>query len=66
MGAAIGATRLAVSGDSEDFALIAAPFAEVCAMAAPLGIAVDIALHNQDGVLVAVGQHVLKWVRNAT
>jgi len=24
----------------------------------------DIEIHNQDGVLVAVGQHILKWVRN--
>jgi acyl dehydratase len=24
----------------------------------------DIAIKNQDGVLVAVGTHILKWVRN--
>ena len=24
----------------------------------------DIEIRNQDGVLVAVGQHILKWVRN--
>ena len=26
----------------------------------------DITIHNQDGVLVAVGQHILKWVKNAS
>ena len=42
LGAAIGATRLGVSGESADFGLVAAQFAETCAMAAPLGIEVDI------------------------
>ena len=25
----------------------------------------EIAVHNQDGVLVAIGTHILKWVKNA-
>lgn len=41
-GADIGATRLGVSGMSDDFALVAAQLAELCADAAPLGFAVDI------------------------
>jgi sugar phosphate isomerase/epimerase len=41
-GAAIGASRLAVCGESADFGLVAAQLAELCAHAAPFGIAVDI------------------------
>jgi len=41
-GAAIGATRLAVAGDDADFAVVAERMAELCDLAAPLGIAVDL------------------------
>ena len=50
VGAALGATRLAVSGESTDFARIADQMAQVCAMAAPLGIAVDIEFMPYRGV----------------
>jgi sugar phosphate isomerase/epimerase len=41
-GAAIGATRLVVAGDSADFAVVADRMARVCALARPYGIAVDL------------------------
>jgi len=41
-GAAIGATRLAVAGDDADFGAVAERMAELCDLAAPFGIAVDL------------------------
>ncbi len=41
-GAAIGATRLAVAGDITDRGIVAEKMAEICDLAKPLGIAVDI------------------------
>jgi sugar phosphate isomerase/epimerase len=41
-GAAIGATRLTVGGDSEDFSAVADKLAEMCDLAHPFGIAVDL------------------------
>ena len=41
-GAAIGASRLTVGGDSVDFSLVAEKLAEMCALAEPYGIAVDL------------------------
>jgi sugar phosphate isomerase/epimerase len=41
-GAAIGATRLCVAGDSSDFGAVAEKLAEVAALAQPYGIAVDL------------------------
>lgn len=41
-GAAIGATRLAVAGDSPDFAVVAERMAEMCDLAQRYGIAVDL------------------------
>lgn len=41
-GAAIGASRLTVAGDSTDLALVADKLGEICDLAAPLGIAVDL------------------------
>jgi sugar phosphate isomerase/epimerase len=41
-GAAIGATRLAVGGDSPDIALVAEKMAGICDLARPFGIAVDL------------------------
>ena len=40
--AAIGATRIAVAGDDPDPAITAARMAEICDIASPLGLAVDI------------------------
>lgn len=42
IGAAIGATRLTVAGDSPDFDVVAEKLAEVADLARPLGIAVDL------------------------
>ncbi len=42
VGAALGATRLAVAGDDADFAIVAERMAEMCDLAKPYGIAVDI------------------------
>ena len=42
VGAAIGASRLTVGGDSEDFAVVAEKLAEMCALAQPYGIEVDL------------------------
>jgi sugar phosphate isomerase/epimerase len=50
VGAAIGATRLAVAGDSSDFALVADRMAAICDLAAPLGIAVDLEFMPYRGV----------------
>jgi sugar phosphate isomerase/epimerase len=41
-GAELGATRLAVAGDDPDIDLVAAKMAELCDIALPLGIAVDL------------------------
>jgi len=41
-GAAIGATRLAVAGNSADFDVVADRMAAICDLAAPYGIAVDL------------------------
>jgi sugar phosphate isomerase/epimerase len=41
-GAAIGASRLTVGGDSADFSVVAEKLAEICELAAPYGIAVDL------------------------
>jgi sugar phosphate isomerase/epimerase len=41
-GAAIGATRLAVAGDSPDCTVVAERLAELCDLARPYGIAVDL------------------------
>jgi len=41
-GAAIGASRLTVGGDSDDFSLVADRLAEMAALAKPYGIAVDL------------------------
>lgn len=41
-GAELGATRLAVAGDDPDQAVVAGKLAELCDIAAPLGMAVDI------------------------
>lgn len=40
-GAAIGATRLCVAGDSSNLAVVAEKFADICDLAKPYGIAVD-------------------------
>lgn len=42
VGAAIGATRLVAAGDSSDFSLVADRMAELCDLAKPYGIAVDL------------------------
>ena len=42
VGAAIGATRLAVAGDSGDIAMVADKMAALCVLAAEYGIAVDL------------------------
>jgi sugar phosphate isomerase/epimerase len=41
-GAAIGASRLTVGGDSKDFSAVAEKLAEMCELAQPCGIAVDL------------------------
>ena len=41
-GAAIGASRLTVGGDSADFSVVAEKLAEMCELAQPYGIAVDL------------------------
>jgi sugar phosphate isomerase/epimerase len=41
-GAAIGASRLTVGGDSADFAIVAEKLGEMCDLAQPYGIAVDL------------------------
>jgi sugar phosphate isomerase/epimerase len=41
-GAAIGASRLTVGGDSADFSAVAGKLAEMCELAEPYGIAVDL------------------------
>jgi sugar phosphate isomerase/epimerase len=41
-GAAIGATRLAVAADSPDFTIVAERLAEICDLARPYGISVDL------------------------
>ena len=41
-GAAIGASRLCVAGDSADLGLVAGKLAQICDMAKPLGLAVDL------------------------
>ena len=41
-GAAIGASRLTVGGDSADFSVVAEKLAEMCELAAAYGIAVDL------------------------
>jgi len=41
-GAAIGATRLAVGGDSADIVVVAEKMAAICELARPFGIAVDL------------------------
>jgi sugar phosphate isomerase/epimerase len=41
-GAAIGASRLTVGGDSADFSAVAEKLAEMCELAAPYGVAVDL------------------------
>jgi sugar phosphate isomerase/epimerase len=41
-GAALGASRLAVSGDSADFSILAQRLAEMCDLARGYGIAVDV------------------------
>jgi sugar phosphate isomerase/epimerase len=42
VGAALGASRLTVGGDSADFSAVAEKLAEMCELAAPHGIAVDL------------------------
>lgn len=41
-GAAIGASRLCVAGDSTDLGLVAGKLAQICDIAKPLGLAVDL------------------------
>jgi sugar phosphate isomerase/epimerase len=41
-GAAIGASRLTVGGDSADFSAVAGKLAEICELALPYGITVDL------------------------
>ncbi len=50
IGAAIGATRLAVAGDIKDFAIVAEKLADVADLARPYGIAVDLEFMPYRGV----------------
>lgn len=50
IGAAIGATRVAVAGDIEDFAIVAEKLADIADLARPYGIAVDLEFMPYRGV----------------